>query len=387
MTAQLSSEQIRTLITETVTAALQAQLQATAQAQAQQGQQQQQGQQPATAPTFSMAPGGGDQTKAWDFASDKGMKFYSQATKASDIKYDGSSEKLHQFLNFIKVRASTFGMMIVLDKVAVDNNKTRSVITEYGSISHEQMKTHAETYQAEDNRKRQASGMLVTLISNSVLPDVFDELMQREDKYTVKVTPTGTTNAVAREDGAMMLYQLIAMEEQYEDGTVTGLEHPELNGLAAEKYKVISSKKEWKKKSKQELEFIAMKAELEQHKKKQLTQQPISDARKGQSREGRQGGPINTGEWAWKSIAPKEGEATEKKFKGKKYIYCPHHGETKWVLKVNRQGLVHATSCKARKEKETAAASLTATTDTDQQYADALSSVIEDENINKPVQQ
>jgi hypothetical protein len=31
---------------------------------------------------------------------------------------------------------------------------------------------------------------------------------------------------------------------------------------------------------------------------------------------------------------------------GKEYIYCLHHGDTKWVLKTNRQGIAHKTGCR-----------------------------------------
>ena len=53
----------------------------------------------------------------------------------------------------------------------------------------------------------------------------------------------------------------------------------------------------------------------------------------------------NTGPYAWKAIPPKAGEWHEKKFKGKEYIYCPHHGDTAWVLKTNSQNVDHKTGC------------------------------------------
>jgi hypothetical protein len=41
---------------------------------------------------------------------------------------------------------------------------------------------------------------------------------------------------------------------------------------------------------------------------------------------------LNTGQWAWKDIAPKTGEALHKTVLGKEYVYCPNHATTKWVL-------------------------------------------------------
>ncbi|CAB9531834.1 hypothetical protein SEMRO_4085_G352810.1 [Seminavis robusta] len=74
---------------------------------------------PATTPTFSAVPGGGDQTKAWDLTSDKGMKYFAQATKAPDTLFDGTIEKLHHFLGLVKKRATTYGMMSVIGNIGV----------------------------------------------------------------------------------------------------------------------------------------------------------------------------------------------------------------------------------------------------------------------------
>jgi hypothetical protein len=50
--------------------------------------------------------------------------------------------------------------------------------------------------------------------------------------------------------------------------------------------------------------------------------------------------------FAWKLVAPKTGEPQEKTVEGKAYIYCPHHAATKWVLKINQEGIEHRTGCK-----------------------------------------
>ncbi|CAB9528382.1 hypothetical protein SEMRO_2213_G319290.1 [Seminavis robusta] len=266
--------------------------------------------------TYSVVPGGGEGLDTtWDLTSDKGMKYFQmkyfqEATKAPTVLYDGSIEKLHHFLGLVKKRSMTYGMMAVISNINVGNNTTRAILTEYGSITQEQMKAHAETYQREDNRKRQAAKMVEALIANSIEQDVFDELEQYEEKYTVKVTPTGGTAEVKRQDGPMIpinLYDIQAFnrkvnglivslrarqaqvptliaplfrayktcedkmfaqyfsrkEEQYEDGSLgADMEHAELIRLANEKYKIITGKKEWKQKTEHELEFMALKAEV-----------------------------------------------------------------------------------------------------------------------------
>jgi hypothetical protein len=104
-------------------------------------------------------------------------------------------------------------------------------------------------------------------------------------------------------------------------------------------------------------------------------------------------GPKNDGAWAWKAVAPKEGEPHKKTFRGKKYIYCPRHGDTKWVLEVNNKGIEHATGCRAKVDGDTVAMSSTSgstpsksvfktPTKRDQMIAEALANVMEQEGIS-----
>ena len=120
-------------------------------------------------------------------------------------------------------------------------------------------------------------------------------------------------------------------EEQYEDGTINDVTNLTVMKIALEKYKMLVDKGVWKKKTDTQLEFIALKSKLEQTERKLVQKnktKPVNNAAK-------KDGPKNDGEWEWKTIAPKAGEPTHKKFRGNEYIYCPHHGNTKWVLKVN----------------------------------------------------
>jgi hypothetical protein len=158
--------------------------------------------------------------------------------------------------------------------------------------------------------------------------------------------------------GFNILAYINRKEEQYEDNTITNMDNRTLMSVALEKYKTMVAKGAWMQKSKEELEFIALKNELELA-RKQLVQKPLKQ--QGNTKKADKGGPKNDGEWAWKSIAPKAGELHHKKFRGKDYIYCPHHGDTKWVLKVNLQGVDHATGCRA-KNKPNGSAGMTATT-------------------------
>jgi hypothetical protein len=127
-------------------------------------------------------------------------------------------------------------------------------------------------------------------------------------------------------------------EEAFEDGTLTFTDTA-LMQMALEKFKTLESKGTWLKKTTDELDFIAMQSQI-----KELKQNPVKAKKEGKVvKEGKAN--RNTGEYAWKGVAPKAGESHEKTVKNKVYIYCPHHESTKWVLKVNQQGVEHKTGC------------------------------------------
>jgi hypothetical protein len=130
---------------------------------------------------------------------------------------------------------------------------------------------------------------------------------------------------------------------------------------ALEKYKTMASKQQWLKKTDEELEFIAMQAKmkvLEQNPKPRAVpaiRDPTKTARDkakaaAAAAAAAAGNNRNSGKFAWKGVAPKTGEAHEKTVNGKAYIHCPHHGNTKWVLKVNQQGVEPKTGCRMMAE-------------------------------------
>ena len=110
--------------------------------------------------------------------------------------------------------------------------------------------------------------------------------------------------------------------------------------LALQKQKVLSLSGEWLQKTPEQLEILAMRAQLEESKKSK--QRPARTKDDKDKRDGKADKHIPT----WKTVAPKDGESHEMTRNGKNYVYCPHHGDVKWVLAVNRQGVVHKTGCR-----------------------------------------
>ena len=397
------------------------------------------------APAYAIVPGGVINQAAYDFTSPDGRKLFQSATKAFEDKFAGLNGKLQYFLDDICDRLRTFGMdnILMIDTGAQGVNDPRNITFEYGAMTRAQVIVHAQAYQARDDRDRQSASVLMNLIRNSITPEVRDELKQRDYKVTVMINAAETT----REDGVLMLYELINMvatetratvssivktltgsgltqlmensksdikdfnnqvnmlivalrarrreipdivpylfeayqacedttfvaymtrkEEQYEDRTLDAVTNTSLMNMALEKYKTLLDKGVWMKKSKEELQFIALQAKLEETTKK-LVQKRKPDAtggRRNSNANTQRDGTKHDGVWAWKGIAPKQGEAHHKKFRGKEYVCCPHHGDTKWVLKIGRNGSEHSTNCRAKKDADdgNSTASTTSATDT-----------------------
>ena len=209
------------------------------------------------------------------------------------------------------------------------------------------------------------------------LPVIMEKCESDIEKFNIKVNelltelrardvsvPDIVTNLFeayrAAGDSAFVTY-FARKEDEFEDGTIATLTETQLMTMAHEKYKTLSNRQEWMKKSDHELEFIAMKAYFvasSANNKKKLTQVKNNNrlstygGASSQSAMTTTGPPSsgnnkrNTGKFAWKAIAPKPGEPTKKVWNDKAYIHCPHHGDTKWVLETSNRGR-HVENCQA----------------------------------------
>lgn len=127
-------------------------------------------------------------------------------------------------------------------------------------------------------------------------------------------------------------------ESQWESHRAT-FTNSQLMVEAEDKYNTIVQKGEWKATSKLDEHVIALVAAQLQTQKQPATVKAAPNSGNGG---GRNRASANLeGDYAWKKVAPKPGEPTEKTWRKKVYIYCPHHGELKWVLKTG-----HANGCK-----------------------------------------
>ena len=173
------------------------------------------------APAYAIVPGGVINQAAYDFTSPDGRKLFQSATKAFEDKFAGLNGKLQYFLDDICDRLRTFGMdnILMIDTGAQGVNDPRNITFEYGAMTRAQVIVHAQAYQARDDRDRQSASVLMNLIRNSITPEVRDELKQRDYKVTVMINAAETT----REDGVLMLYELINMVATETRATVSSI--------------------------------------------------------------------------------------------------------------------------------------------------------------------
>ncbi|CAB9523406.1 unknown protein [Seminavis robusta] len=162
-------------------------------------------------------------------------------------------------------------------------------------------------------------------------------------------------------------------QEEYEDGTIN-MTPERLMSLVLEKYKILVSKKAWMKKTEEEMEIMVLKAEISQLRKKPSASGSAQPKKATTPRQGK-----DDDKYAWKQVAPKDGEPHDKTVNGKEYIYCPHHETTKWVLKVNNKGIEHRTGYSKLKDSSTSGSSGTGS---DGSMAAALANATEEIGSN-----
>lgn len=147
------------------------------------------------------------------------------------------------------------------------------------------------------------------------------------------------------ENTAFVAY-ITDLESKYEDGTTATLSATELMVQAEDKYKTMVEKKTWEIKTKEQKQFMALKTEFEDYKmaNKQATSAPVvpritrADKRTKTPKGDTTHTPTPPRGGKWKHVAPKAGEPTHKKVGEKEFVYCPHHGDLKWVLKSGHIG-------------------------------------------------
>jgi hypothetical protein len=149
-------------------------------------------------PTFYRNPGqfvtAGAQFVDW--SSDREIKNWKAGTKGLDDKFDLKQSNLMAFLNRVNERAQSYNWKAIIEVPhrveGQENRQPTNLIKNYGIVTLEECKSHAETYLQQQQRNSQLSSMLYEFLRNSLTMDA-NKIM---DLYTETYTVVGLTDGV-----------------------------------------------------------------------------------------------------------------------------------------------------------------------------------------------
>ena len=190
--------------------------------------------------------------------------------------------------------------------------------------------------------------------------------------YGFKEVPDGITGSlftayVSAQDEAFARY-MTDYESRWDDKSIT-MAPEELMVIAENKYKSLIEKGTWRAPTKNDERLVVLQAVNEALEKKLKKWKSNSD-KPSISRANDTTPGSTPKKKKWKHVAPKAGEPKSRTVNGKDYVYCPNHGELKWVLKEGHAGgctLEGKDKAKARNKKE-------------EEYNNALSHVFNDDD-------
>lgn len=127
-----------------------------------------------------------------DYSTSSGRKLYEKATaKLEEDLFDCNAEDLYSFLKALKDRSREFGWdergvgILSIPNDPIDPNEFKSLITQHGEISMENIKEFEESYITGQNRAAQDSAQLYRCLMASISKEGKRKILVWETKYTV----------------------------------------------------------------------------------------------------------------------------------------------------------------------------------------------------------
>ena len=210
-------------------------------------------------------------------------------------------------------------LFTILSKAEASSRATASAIRKKLSKLPEYMKTTAQdNVSAFNEHVRKQHNRLVGLGQDST--DLIDHML--EAYRTIK--DEEFKNFISH------------IQNEYEMGRRT-LTLDELLTETDSKYNILITREEWKERTSDQEEIIALRAQIDSLKRKgtasggnkKKSEKKDSDKKKKNDKSGKKGAIKYSGKQAWRNEAPKSGEPNTKTHEGKQWKYCRHH---KWNL-------------------------------------------------------
>ena len=148
-----------------------------------------------------------------DFRTPEGCKLYEKASKPLKHDFDCTTGNLSVMLHELSDRAKTYGWYDGILDIDVGDGKTINLITHYGELTLEQVKTHVTSYISGKNRARQDSNALFSCLSKSLTPEAMKSIMVHEKDYTINGKGSGAMflKVLIRESHIDTLYTVRAI--------------------------------------------------------------------------------------------------------------------------------------------------------------------------------
>ena len=177
---------------------------------------------PAAPITFALAPALASNT-VLDYTTRDGAKLFSKATEALDTPFDMRAKNLKLFVEELSIRTVTFGwghIMGIPKNLNIPLGETDSLLTAYGKITVEKVRSHAESYVASQARGAQDSYQLYLCIMGSLTKEAKSRIVLQKDQYTINGTPSGA-----------LLLRLVIQESSIDTKATTRFLREQLSSL------------------------------------------------------------------------------------------------------------------------------------------------------------
>ena len=119
-----------------------------------------------------------------DYHNSDDVKIYRAAVVPLDPKFDMNGATLLMFLEMVQERAEESNWKNIL--MIPDNyGVSRHLLTEYGRLSHENIRSFAETYNGKGGRQEQNSAQMYTCLSKSLTEAAKTRLQSQSAAYRI----------------------------------------------------------------------------------------------------------------------------------------------------------------------------------------------------------
>ena len=145
--------------------------------------------------TFSLTPAQANPGDIIDYTTASGLKLYNAATEALPVQFDCQSKKVSLFCEQLMDRANEAGwktgtsdMLTIPDS----NGEDRSLLTEHGRLTEEDIRNHANTCMANESRQAQNNVQMHNCLTKSLTEEGHLKIMEEADSCTSNGLAIGT---------------------------------------------------------------------------------------------------------------------------------------------------------------------------------------------------